>query len=143
MTWNLGCRVNNTTIIKFRDISWAHNFDCFQVLFAHSKTDQTGDEAHYPRHIFGNPTEPLVCPILSLAMYFTSCFNRPVHKDDFLFPGNAQEVRFTKALNKVLLDNESEVKHLGYEISSIGSHSIRKGAFSYLSSLPGKFFSFD
>jgi hypothetical protein len=31
-TWNRGCLVNNTTIIKFRDISWAHSFDCFQVF---------------------------------------------------------------------------------------------------------------
>jgi hypothetical protein len=140
MMWNLGCRVNNTTIIKFCDISWANNFDCFQVLFAHSKTNQTGEEALYPRHIFGNPFEPLVCPILSLSMYFTSCFNRFVSADDYLFPGKGQEARFTKALLRVLKENEAEVKGLGYEISSIGLHSIRKGAFSYLSSLPGKIF---
>jgi hypothetical protein len=132
--------VNNTTIIKFQDISWAHNFDCFQILFAHSKTDQTGDESNYPRHIFGNPTEPLICPILSLAMYFTTCFSCQVSKHDYLFPGSKQEVRFNKALNKVLKEHELEVNALGYEISSIGSHLIRKGAFSYLSSLPGKFF---
>jgi hypothetical protein len=90
--------VNNTTIINFQEISWAHNLDFFDVLFAHLKTDQTSDKAHYPRHIFANPLEALVCPILSLAMYFTSYFNC----FEFLFPGKGQKVRFTKALNRSL-----------------------------------------
>jgi hypothetical protein len=70
LTWNLGCRVNNTTNIRLQDIMWANNFDCFHILFAHSKTDLTGDNSQYPRHIFANPSDPIVCPVLSLAMYF-------------------------------------------------------------------------
>jgi hypothetical protein len=140
MTWNLGCRVNNTTIIKLRDISWAQCFDCFHIVFAHSKTDQTGEESQYPRHIFSNPADPFVCPLLSLSMYFSTCFEIRVTNDDFLFPGNGQENRFSKILTRVLAAHRVEVQNLGYELSTIGSHSIRKGAASYLSSMPGKFF---
>lgn len=141
LTWNLGCRVNNTTIIKFEDVSWSHCFDCFQVLFAHSKTDPTGDDSLYPRHIFANPSEPLVCPILSMSMYFTSCFSgKLVNKGEYLFPGKQQEHRFNRILSRILLQNESEVKTMGYELFQIGSHSIRKGAASYLTSMPGKCF---
>jgi hypothetical protein len=141
LTWNLGCRVNNTTIIKLQDITWAHCFDCFHILFAHSKTDPTGDNSQYPRHIFGNPVDPLVCPLLSLAMYFSSCFSgNAVQRNDFLFPGKQQEHRFGRILNRVLAANEEEVKSIGYDINQIGSHSIRKGAASYLTSMPGMFF---
>jgi hypothetical protein len=74
ITWNLGCRVNNTTIIKLRDISWAQCFDCFHNVFAHSKTEQTGEESQYRQHIFSNPADPFVCLLLSLSMYFSACF---------------------------------------------------------------------
>jgi hypothetical protein len=75
LTWNLGCCVHGMSIIQLQDISWANYFDCFHINFVHSKIDQTCDNSQYPRHIFSNPSEPLVCPVLSLAMYFTSCFS--------------------------------------------------------------------
>lgn len=143
LTWNLGCRVNNTCIIKLQDITWSHCFDCFQILFAHSKTDPTGDNSQYPRHIFSNPVEPIVCPVLSIAMYFSTCFSGiSCNRSDYLFPGKQQEHRFGRILNRVLAANEEVVKSLGYDISQIGSHSIRKGAASYLTSMPGKLFCF-
>jgi hypothetical protein len=144
LTWNLGCRVNNTTIIKLQDFMWSHCFDCFHIIFAHSKTDPTGDNSQYPRHIFANPVDPIVCPVLAIAMYFLSYFSgSTVNMLDFLFPGKQQEHRFGRILNRVLIANEEEVKSLGYDISQIGSHSICKGASSYLTSMPGmSFFSF-
>jgi hypothetical protein len=141
LTWNLGCRVNNTTIIRLQDITWANCFDCFHMLFAHSKTDPTGDNSQYPRHIFANPSEPLVCPVLSLALYFSCCFSGgTTHTANSpLFPGARQEHRFSRFLARILEEHEQEVKDLGYELSQIGSHSIRKGAASYITSLPGNY----
>jgi hypothetical protein len=140
LTWNLGCRVNNTTNIRLQDITWANNFDCFHILFAHSKTDPTGDNSTYPRHIFANPSDPIVCPVLSLAMYFSTCFSsgNTLMENAPLFPGSTQEHRFSRFLNRVLQEHEQEVKEFGYEVSQLGSHSIRKGAASYITSLPGK-----
>jgi hypothetical protein len=138
LTWNLGCRVNNTVNIEFQDIYWSHHFDCFQIYFAHSKTDPTGDDRCYPRHMFGNSGDPLVCPLLSLGMYFSSCFaGVNITSEDFLFPGPKQEQRFAKLLHRVLLENEAEVNSLGYSLNQLGTHSIRKGAASYLTSIPG------
>jgi hypothetical protein len=98
MTWNLGCWFNHTMLIKVHNICWSQCFNCFHVIFAHLKTDQIGNYTSYPRHIFCNPTDPIVCPILSLAMYFTCCCILRVGKDDFLFLGLAQEVRFSITL---------------------------------------------
>jgi hypothetical protein len=142
LTWNLGCRVNNTMIIKFKNISWLHSFDCFHILFAHFKTNQTvDDDSQYPWHFFSNPTQPIVCPILSLSMYFTSCFSGTLcHDKDFLFPGKKQEHWFIQILQRILLQHRQEVKAMGYKLTQIGSHSIRIGAAaSYLTSMPGKF----
>jgi hypothetical protein len=141
VTWNLGCRVNNTMNIKFKDINWSHCFDCFQIVFAHTKTDPTGEESSYPLHIFANPTQPLVCPVLSFAMYLSTCFSgMHVSKEDFLFPGSKQEQRFSKILIRVLMENQDEVNSLGYEVYQLGTHSIRKRSASYLTSTPVKFF---
>jgi hypothetical protein len=142
MTWNLGCRVNNTVNIQFKDINWSHHFDCYQVHFAHSKTDPTGDDRPHARHMFSNPTDPLVCPVLALGMYFSSCFSGlNVCMDDFIFPGPKQEQRFAKIMHRILLENREEVNAHGYAIGQLGTHSIRKGASSYLTSMPGKNFS--
>jgi hypothetical protein len=75
LTWNLGCQVNNMKIVHLQDITWAYCFDCFHINFNHSKTDQYGDESQDPRHIFANHSDPIMCPFLSRAMYFSSCFS--------------------------------------------------------------------
>jgi hypothetical protein len=66
-------------------------------------------------------------------MYFTSCFSGvQVTNEDFLFPGSKQEQRFSKILNRVLIENRGDVRALGYDVSQIGTHSIRKGAGAWL-----------
>ena len=139
LTWNLACRSNNTANIKFSDIVWSTSFDSFHILFRHSKTDQKGDDSKYPRHIFANPKNPVVCPVLSLCFYFTCCFaTKKISQTSFLFPGKAQQKRFSDILQRVLKEHEEEVRiTYGFEINKLGPHSIRKGAASYLCSLPG------
>jgi hypothetical protein len=137
ITWNLACRARNTATIRFRDISWSSSFDAFAISFAHSKTDQLGEESKYMRHLYSNPNVPLVCPVLALSMYLSSCVNTAQDLNDFLFPGSEQETRFGKILKAVLGKKGETVSQLGYAPGDLGSHSIRKGAVSYLASLPG------
>ena len=65
LSWNLACHVNNTAKICLKDIEWASTFDAHEIFFGHTKTDQTGEEAKYSRHVYASPTERLVCPVLS------------------------------------------------------------------------------
>ena len=90
LSWNLACCANNTAKIHLRDIEWASTFDAYGIFFAHTKTDQTGEEAKYSQHVYANPTEPLVCPVLTLAFYFSCCLNVRPTADEFIFPGNDQ-----------------------------------------------------
>jgi hypothetical protein len=128
LTWNLGCRVNNMTIVRLQDITWANCFDCFHINFAHSKTDQYGDESQYPRHIFANPSDPIVCPVLSLAMYFSSCFSGTTYSENSpLFPGSKQEHRFSRLLQRVLEEHQAEVNNLGFDLSQFGPIQSERG----------------
>jgi hypothetical protein len=138
LTWNLACRAGNTGRINFADMSWADAFDAFSIQFSHTKTDQLGEEAKYARHVYSNALTPLCCPLLSLSMYFTCCFNTQQQNNGRLFPGVGQDARFSGILGRVLEENAQAVELMGYSRrGAIGTHSIRKGAVSYLASLPG------
>jgi hypothetical protein len=137
LTWNLACRCGNTARIAYRDVAWTESFDSFSVLFSHSKTDQLGEHAKYSRHIFANPLSPIICPVLSLAKYMQCCFNTVQNAGGLLFPGGGQDARFSALLAKVIVLKKREVKMMGYNLDDLGTHSIRKGAVSYLASLPG------
>jgi hypothetical protein len=136
-TWNLSCRVVNTARVRYSEINWSESFDSFSVHFSHSKTDQLGEEAKYARHLYSNPLCPIVCPVLALSLYLTSCFNKQQQPNGYLFPGNQQESRFSSLLLKVVEENWASISKMGYKRGDIGTHSIRKGAVSYLASLPG------
>ena len=79
LTWNLSCHTENTANIRLCEINieWGSTFDMFEIYFAHMKMDQTGDKAKYFHHLYANPCCPLICPVLSLAFYFSRCFRMP------------------------------------------------------------------
>jgi hypothetical protein len=141
LTWNLACRSQNTADIRLSDISWNHSFDAFSIRFAHTKTDQQGEEAKYDRHCFANPTKESrhVCPVLALALHLSCNFNKTsLPMDCLLFPGTFQKDRFGKTLKRLFEENKEEIKtKFGYDLDDLGTHSIRKGAATYLASIPG------
>ena len=51
-----------------------------------------------------------------------------------LFPGNHQYEIFLKIFHKIINANLEELKSLGVEKGTIGSHSARKGAITIVSS---------
>ena len=109
----------------------------FETYFAPMKTDQTGDKAKYSHHLYANPCCPLICPVLSLAFYFSCCCNLPQSGQSRLFLGWDQYQRFLEMLSCLIRDHKAEVSELGVNPKMIGTHSIRKGAVTYMSSLPG------
>jgi hypothetical protein len=70
-------------------------------------------------------------------MYFSCCFNSPQSPNGRIYPGKGQASRFSSILAKVLQENGAAVYRMGYQPGVLGTHSIRKGAVSYLASLPG------
>ena len=67
LTWNMMCRVNNTSQICLCHMEWAD--DALRIYFANSKTDQQGAQSKFPRHVYSNPIDWVICPIFALGMY--------------------------------------------------------------------------
>ncbi|KAH9133192.1 hypothetical protein AeRB84_020675 [Aphanomyces euteiches] len=64
--WNLVARSTTVGAINIHHISW--NGDALVVQYGRTKIDQAGDNCT-PHHIYANPSNPSICPILSLALY--------------------------------------------------------------------------
>ena len=43
--------------------------DALQIFFAHIKNDQTVDQPRDPRHVYSNPYNPYIDPIVTLISY--------------------------------------------------------------------------
>lgn len=131
LEWNLLARSDNCFQMHINHIEWRD--DCMVVFFAKSKGNQTGERTENPWHVYSNPDNPEVCPVLGLAKYL---FSNPevIKNNGKLFPGEHQYDRFIGIFNRVILDNVITFRSLGVVPGSLGSHSCRKGAITLLSS---------
>ena len=139
LTWNLGCRANNTGKVRLCDIHCSSR-DCFSIAFSHTKNDQGGDQAKHRRQMFANPWHPIICPFFAMALYFSTTYTDMVYEEGLLFPGKGDERHkaFNDAFNKMIYDKRETIfTRFGMDHKDLGSHSIRKGTISYLSNLPG------
>ena len=141
LTWNLACRGNNTAKLKLSHMSWM-KFDCMQINFKHTKTDVSGAQKRAKRNLYANVKEPDIDFTFLLGLYLASCFTTSSRQEAGfrLFPGSSEGTakRVSRKLKEVLELHRDEVMSMGYSsISDIGLHSLRKGAASYLGSLPG------
>lgn len=132
LCWNLMCRAGNIVSVCYSHLEWKG--DALGIYFAHMKNDQLGERPRDARHIFANPLMPEICPILALGLYWL-CF--PIDASiNRLFPGNNQYDRFRNILVRILDTNDGKEMLLsrGIKLEDIGTHSMRKGASTYVSS---------
>ncbi|EGZ22000.1 hypothetical protein PHYSODRAFT_461853, partial [Phytophthora sojae] len=105
----------------------------WRLELAHMKNDQSGDRPRDPRHVYANPSQPSIYPVLGLGIYWaTTSFDT----DNRLFPGSDQYDRFRKCLQRLLVDEKvaAELKRRGVNSNDLGTHSMRKGAATYCAS---------
>ena len=67
LEWNLMARASNCMNFRLGHLEWRH--DCLVFFFGKSKRDQTGENSDSPWHVYSNPCEPSICPVLALARY--------------------------------------------------------------------------
>jgi hypothetical protein len=133
LCWNLIARCVSVGSLMYNHVSWEN--DSMVIVFPSHKGDQEGRNA-LPKHVYANPAEPNICPILSFAVYiFTRGYEREGSKRT-IFAGDA-ESRFSKWLGNLCTENKDLLLNQGVEISMIGTHSFRKGIASFLSGTPG------
>jgi len=131
--WNLMCRAGNMSSVCYSHMDWCA--DALQIYFAHMKNDQCGENSKDPRHIYANPLQPEICPILSLGMYWLVFGFDSNPESKHLFPGSNQYERFRKQMQKLLKFQEmlDTIDVMGVKKNDFGTHSIRKGALTYCS----------
>ena len=137
-TWTLACRSDSTQSIKTADLQWSG--DASGVVFAHQKNDQDGSRARKPRHSYFNPIKWWMCTELALFEYLVIFPDivADTSRGAKLFRGGGEEkaasARFWSVLKKLYQEHADELDEMGYHVSDLGTHSVRKGAITYLTS---------
>ena len=123
LQWNLIARANSVSKICLSHLSWSG--DSMVISIPKHKADQEGSR-RIDAHVYANPVNPALCPVLSMAVYIL-CFI--VRRENTLFQGKSQDARFSKHLN-LILSNLSlyDSGVVGSINGRIGTHSIRKGS---------------
>ena len=131
LEWNLMARSENCLQMSLTHIQWKN--DSLIFFFGKTKRNQEGDGNHHPWHVYSNPFEPAICPVLALGRYILTYPNILLDEKASIFPGTSQYSRFRDRLNKALVWEGRSLQALGVDPNSFGTHSIRKGAISLVS----------
>lgn len=135
LEWNLSSRVASTGNVLQEHIQWKE--DCLLVTHYKHKGDQAGEvSSKEPKHIYANPKEPMICPILGLGLLAVCQSYRPSASGggNRLFASESSDTRFSTWLHtalKRLTPEESQAWQL--YLHQHATHSIRKGILSALS----------
>jgi hypothetical protein len=130
LDWNLIARAENCIGAQINHISFLRDALLFE--FGKSKTDQEGGKhTDHPWHVYANPLVPEICPVLALARYLLAHPN--VLKGNCkLFEGVSQYERFSNIFTDIIKSNETEFASIGITAGDFGTHSIRKGAATFV-----------
>ena len=88
LCWNLAQRSETVANIHLEHMHWVGDALCVRI--PKSKNDQAGDKSDADddgKHVYANPSNPLICPISNLAVYF---FTTP-RTCNKLFEGSNQQ----------------------------------------------------
>lgn len=143
LEWNLMARSENVVHAHMFHITWEN--DSLVFRFVKSKGDQTGKNRDQAWHVYANPNNPAVCPVLAMACYvfanpgiFGASAEEGHDANDpgiehlgRLFPGAYQYERFMDCIHRIIAKYPNEFFALGISAGDLGSHSARKGAASH------------
>jgi hypothetical protein len=139
LQWNLIARTATVSSMMMEHIGWES--DALLISTPKHKGDQEGMKC-FARHVYANPSNPAICPVLALAIL---TFLRSIRHDPSftlpdprrlpnfrIFDGPNNGARFSDSLQRIIASVPSPNVHLlGGEKKQLGTHSVRKGAASY------------
>jgi hypothetical protein len=128
LCWNMFQRANSIGALTYHNFSWEG--DALRIEMAKHKGDPGGEHTS-PKHVFANPYEPFMCPILALALHVFSTYT-DLAASNHVFSGRPYEGMYLWLQSAL-----TKVKGLGHSVSDYGTHSFRKGATSYCATIPG------
>ena len=107
MECNLMAISHNCFNMHVQHIQWRSDFLIY--YFGTSKGNQTGDRDNDPWHVYSNPNNPKICPVLSLDKYLFSHIDI-LTTNSKLFLGNYQYGRFSTKSLTTILNNSSPLE---------------------------------
>ena len=111
LEWNLMARLENVVHAHMFHVTWDN--DSLVFRFVKSKGDQTGRNRDQAWHVYANPNNPAVCPVLAMACYIfanpgifgvdsTDSASEPNNHNGRLFPGSYQYDRFMDCMHRII-----------------------------------------
>ena len=94
--------------------------------FVKSKGMQGGEYHVGPWHVYANPLNTFICPLLALAGYFLT-FPETLKMNAVVFQGMLQYNRYSSAFLKFVAEHKVELQKLEVQHGDLGTHSCRKG----------------
>lgn len=135
LCWNLVARSISVSSLMFDHISWSN--DALVMVFPTHKGDKEGKDCS-PKHVYANPSNPTICPILWLAVYVFCTSTQRVDSKRAVFGGaDAAESRFSKWLRAIFAGCKTVLENMGMIIDWLGTHSFRKGVATFLAGMCG------
>ena len=144
LQWNLIARATTVASLMMEHVGW--EADALMISMPKHKGDQEGVKG-YARHLYANVSDPVICPVLALAvLVFTrvlrhdpaassSSLSLPNYR---IFDGSHSESRFSDILKRAMASlPESDARLLGGDKGELGTHSVRKGAATYCAGMVG------
>jgi hypothetical protein len=137
LQWNLIARTATVSSMMMEHVGWEG--DALLITTPKHKGDQEGVKC-FARHLYANPADPALCPVLALAVVtfvrslrHDPTSNSPGALSSFrIFDGPNNNARFSDTLLRIISAvPTSDVHLLGGEKKQLGTHSVRKGAASY------------
>jgi hypothetical protein len=137
LQWNLIARSNTVSSLMMEHIGWEG--DALLISTPKHKGDQEGVKC-FPRHVYANPSDPAICPVLALAVltFVRSLRHDPTSVDSAappsfrVFDGPDSNARWSSTLARTIACvPPSDTYLLGGEKKQLGTHSVRKGAATY------------
>jgi hypothetical protein len=138
LQWNLIARTSSVSTMMMQHVGW--EADSLLISVPKHKGDQEG-AACFARHLYANPSDPIICPVLALAILtFTrilrhdpAASSEPDSLPNFrIFSGSNNNSRWSDVLRRILASlPESDVQMLAAAKKELGTHSVRKGAATY------------
>ena len=120
---NFLARSDDCLVVNVNHVWWEN--DSLVLYFAKTKGDRPVDKSGDPCHVYLNPKNMELCPVLALAKYLLS--HADLMNEIFpLFPINNQYNRFIKIFHRVIHNNKETFHILRVKEHSLGPHLCRK-----------------
>ena len=129
LMWNLMSRSDSIDTLMLQHIEWQN--DCLCIEEQGHKGDRAGSNK-YSKHVYANPFQPHICPVLALAVHIFSSPGRTEGGNQQLFEGTDNKGRFARHMHTALHTGMSDAQksQLGSAPEDIAPHSARKGSSS-------------